>query len=253
LYKRWIAFGLLSSHSRLHGSSSYRVPWLFDEEAVDVLRFFTRLKCRLMPYLYAQAIATARTGVPLMRAMLLEFPGDPACAYLDRQYMLGDSLLVAPVFSHDDTVEYYVPAGRWTHFLSGAVVEGPIWVREMHDAMSLPLLVRPGSVITLGHRDDRPDYDYGDGATLEVYELAEGHAAAVAIPSLTGDVATTFEVRRVGGTIVIERRGAAHHWQLELVGIDSIASVEGGSAEPGPRGVRLTPAPGVERLEIGLA
>src|SRR5947209_6458140 len=86
VYKRWIAFGLLSSHSRLHGSSSYRVPWQFDEEAVDVLRFFTKLKCRLMPYLYAQAIATHRTGVPIMRAMILEFPDDPACDTLDRQY-----------------------------------------------------------------------------------------------------------------------------------------------------------------------
>jgi alpha-D-xyloside xylohydrolase len=252
LYKRWIAFGLLSSHSRLHGSSSYRVPWLFDEEAVDVLRFFTRLKCRLMPYLYAQALATVRTGVPLMRAMLLEFPTDPSCAYLDRQYMLGDSLLVAPVFSHDDTVEYYVPAGRWTHFLTGAVVEGPAWVRETHDALSLPLLVRPGSIIAVGRQDDRPDYDYGDGVTLQVYELAEGQAAAVAIPSLAGDAASAFEVRREGSTIVVELRGAAHHWQLELVGIDSIASVAGASAEAGPRGVRVRPIPGVERLEIAL-
>jgi alpha-D-xyloside xylohydrolase len=76
LYKRWIAFGLLSTHSRLHGSSSYRVPWLYDEESVEVLRFFTQLKCRLMPYLYTQAILTAHTGIPMMRAMLLEHPED---------------------------------------------------------------------------------------------------------------------------------------------------------------------------------
>ena len=63
VYKRWCAFGLLSSHSRLHGSSSYRVPWLFDEEAVDVLRFFTRLKCRLMPYLYGAAIEAHEAGI----------------------------------------------------------------------------------------------------------------------------------------------------------------------------------------------
>ena len=56
VYKRWAAFGLLSSHSRLHGSSSYRVPWLFDEESCDVVRKFTRLKCRLMPYLYGAAV-----------------------------------------------------------------------------------------------------------------------------------------------------------------------------------------------------
>src|SRR6185436_2489077 len=173
-YKRWIAFGLLSSHSRLHGNESYRVPWLFDEEAVDVLRHFTQLKCRLMPYLYAHALEAARTGVPLMRAMLLEFPDDPTCGYMDRQYLLGESLLVAPVFSAEGVVNYYLPAGRWTNFFTGAVVAGPGWVQETHAVLSLPLLVRPNSIIAVGNQGDRPDYDYGEGVTLQVYELADG-------------------------------------------------------------------------------
>ncbi len=139
VYKRWIAFGLLSSHSRLHGSSSYRVPWVYDVEAVDVLRFFTKLKCSLMPYLFAQAVATSQTGVPMMRAMMLEFPDDPASAYLDRQYLLGESLLVAPVLSANGSIDYYVPAGNWTHFLTGEVVTGPKWVHETHDFLSAPL------------------------------------------------------------------------------------------------------------------
>lgn len=78
VYKRWAAFGLLSSHSRLHGSSSYRVPWLFDEESCDVVRKFTRLKCRLMPYLYGAAVEAHEHGTPMMRPMMLEFPDDPA-------------------------------------------------------------------------------------------------------------------------------------------------------------------------------
>ena len=101
VYKRWVAFGLLSSHSRLHGSSSYRVPWNYDDEACDVLRFFTKLKCRLMPYLFGAAVQAHREGIPVMRAMALEFPRRPACDTLDRQYMLGGSILVAPVFSED--------------------------------------------------------------------------------------------------------------------------------------------------------
>ena len=96
VYKRWVAFGLLSSHSRLHGSQSYRVPWVYDEEAVDVVRFFTCLKAKLMPYLYKTAIAAATEGIPSMRSMVLEFTKDKTCHYLDKQYMLGDSLLVAP-------------------------------------------------------------------------------------------------------------------------------------------------------------
>jgi alpha-D-xyloside xylohydrolase len=146
LYKRWVAFGLLSSHSRLHGSGSFRVPWLVDEESVDVLRFFTKLKQRLMPYLWAKAVESHETGIPVMRAMTLEFPDDPACDTLDRQYMLGDALLVAPVFS-DEIVEYYVPAGRWHNLITGEEIQGPGWKRESHGFQSLPLLLREGYAI----------------------------------------------------------------------------------------------------------
>jgi alpha-D-xyloside xylohydrolase len=167
LYKRWIAFGLLSSHSRLHGSSSYRVPWLFDEEAVDVLRHFTKLKCQLMPYLWSVAEEAHRHGIPMMRAMCLEFPDDPACQGLDRQYMLGPDLLVAPVFSEDGSVEFYLPDGQWVHVLDKHEVPGGRWLRETYDAMSLPLFVRSGTELPWGTIDDRPDYDYQANSTLK--------------------------------------------------------------------------------------
>ena len=169
LYKRWVAFGLLSSHSRLHGSSSYRVPWLVDEEAVDVLRFFTKLKRRLMPYLWSKAVEAHRTGVPMMRAMALEFPDDPACDGLDRQYMLGESLLVAPVFS-DDAVDYYVPAGRWTSLIDGRVVEGPRWMREEHGFLSLPLMVREATLLATDEEGGLRLTAYGEGGTATLYD-----------------------------------------------------------------------------------
>jgi len=170
LYKRWVAFGLLSSHSRLHGSGSYRVPWMVDEESVDVLRFFTKLKQRLMPYLWSKAVEAHRTGVPMMRAMTLEFPDDPGCDGLDRQYMLGDALLVAPVFS-DDVVDYYVPAGRWTNLLSGAIVEGPRWVRESHGFLSLPLLVRDGTLLATDEKGEILLTSYGEGGQAVLYDV----------------------------------------------------------------------------------
>jgi alpha-D-xyloside xylohydrolase len=252
VYKRWIAFGLLSSHSRLHGNESYRVPWLFDEEAVGVLRHFTKLKSRLMPYLYAKAREASQTGVPVMRAMLLEFPDDPTCDYLDRQYMLGESLLVAPVFSGEGAVTYYLPAGRWTNFFTGEVVEGPGWRQETHHFMSLPLFVRPNSVIALGNHADRPDYDYAEGVTLQVYELAEGKPVSVEIPSANGNVETTFELKREGQTVSVKREGTSKHWQLLLVGVNAVASVENGKAESSAQGVRVTPNEKVEGLKIVL-
>ena len=142
LYKRWVAFGLLSSHSRLHGSDSLRVPWIFDDEAVAVLRHFTRLKQHLMPYLLDMARKAHAHGTPLMRAMCLEFPDNPACRALDMQYMLGSALLVAPIFSADGVAQYYLPAGEWRHLLSGEQVQDPGWRREKYDYFSLPLWVR---------------------------------------------------------------------------------------------------------------
>jgi alpha-D-xyloside xylohydrolase len=82
--------------------------------------------------------------------MFLEFPDDPACAYLDRQYMLGPDLLVAPVFSEDGEVTYYLPEGGWKHYLTNETVRGGCWRTEKHGYLSLPLLVRHGGNFSLG-------------------------------------------------------------------------------------------------------
>ena len=192
VFKRWTAFGLLGSHSRFHGSSSYRVPWAFDEEAVDVTRRFTHLKMQLMPYLYQQGIDASRTGLPVMRPMQLEFPEDPAVGYLDRQYMLGSSLLVAPVFSADGSVEFYLPDGAWTSLLTGETVQGGGWRREVHGFDSLPLYVRPGTVLPWGARVDRPDYDYHEGLRMRVFPGGTG-TASVTVTSPDG-VEVTYPV-----------------------------------------------------------
>ncbi|MGW6024310.1 alpha-xylosidase [Streptomyces sp. NPDC055099] len=194
VFKRWLAFGLLSSHSRLHGSSSYRVPWEFGDEAVDVTRQFTRLKHRLMPYLYGAAAEAHHTGVPLMRPMLLEFPDDPTARGLDRQYMLGPDLLVAPVFSADGVVEYYLPEGTWTHLLTGEHVQGPAWRRERHGFDSLPLYVRPGAVLPLGSDTQRPDGDWLDALCLLV--TPDAHQVTVTVPDHTGRPAAAYQVTR---------------------------------------------------------
>ena len=174
VYKRWVAFGLLSSHSRLHGSSSYRVPWVYDEEAVDVVRFFTRLKAKLMPYLYKTAIDTSLSGVPTMRSMVLEYTEDKTCHFLDKQYMLGDNLLVAPIFNEDSMAEYYLPAGTWTNFFTGEQVDGPGWITEKHDYLSIPLFVKENSIVVMGSHDDKPDYDYEENTEIRIYTLKDG-------------------------------------------------------------------------------
>lgn len=141
LYKRWVAFGLLSSHSRLHGASSARMPWLFDQESIDVLRFFNDLKKRLMPYLKQAAREAQEHGWPMLRAMVLEYPQDLTCRHLDMQYMMGSALLVAPIFSEDGTVTYYLPEGDWQNLLTRERCHGGQWRTETHHYFSLPLWV----------------------------------------------------------------------------------------------------------------
>ena len=203
VYKRWVAFGLLSSHSRLHGSSSYRVPWVYDDEAVDVVRFFTKLKAQLMPYLYKTAIDTSRSGVPTMRSMVLEYTEDRTCHYVDKQYMLGDNLLVAPIFNEDSMAEYYLPKGTWTNFLTGEAIEGGMWINEKHSYLSIPLMVKENSIVTLGATDMRPDYDYGDGAEIRIYTLKDGCKAESVVYGMDQKEEITVKAERSGNQIHI--------------------------------------------------
>ncbi|SFS84025.1 alpha-xylosidase [Paenibacillus sp. BC26] len=253
LYKRWVAFGLLSSHSRLHGSTSYRVPWLYDEEAVDVLRHYTKLKLRLMPYLFGQSVQSVKIGLPVMRAMVLEFGDDPTCDYIDRQYMLGDSILVAPIFNADGESTYYLPKGTWTHYLSGEQVEGGVWRKESFDYFSMPLFVRENSLIAVGAEDSRPDYDYATGVTLSLYALQDGATAASVVTTVTGETAFTATASRKGSTITIDTEGKSEGWSIILHGEHAVASVQGGQTDAGSEGARIIPLSGASKLVIELA
>lgn len=241
LYKRWTAFGLLSSHSRLHGSGSYRVPWLFDEEAVDVMRKFTKLKCSLMPYIFQAAWQAAEQGTPTMRAMVIEFPDDPGCDTLDRQYMLGDNLLVAPVFTDEGQVSYYLPEGEWINFLTNHKVSGGRWVQEIHDFMSLPLMMRPNSLIAVGNVNDQPDYDYAADVSLHLGALADQKQAANEVRTTGGVVELAVTVKRNANLLTVDAQGRGKPWQLFLRSGEQVVAVTGGKVADSDLGALVTP------------
>jgi alpha-D-xyloside xylohydrolase len=231
VFKRWLAFGLLSSHSRLHGSGSVRVPWAFDDEAVDVTRRFTRLKLSLLPYLGAAARDVVAHGTPLMRPMVLEIPEDRGGWDVDTQYLLGPSLLVAPVFSAEGDVDVYVPEGTWTSLLDGSTVTGPRWVRQRHGFESLPLLVRPDTVLPLGADTGTTDYDWADGVTLQLFQLADGHDSTVVVPASDAGVGAAdaeFHVRRTGDEVVVTTT-SDRAWALRSG--DQVVRFEAGTIE----------------------
>lgn len=252
LYKRWIAFGLLSTHSRLHGNESYRVPWLFDEEAVDILRYFTNLKCTLMSYLFSAACQASNEGIPVMRAMFLEFPKDPACDYLDRQYMLGGSLLVAPIFSEDGNVDYYLPEGDWTNFISGERIKGGCWRHEKHSYKSIPLLAKSNSVIAVGQNNQKPDYDYVNSVVLHVFELQDNCSTETVIYNIDGKEELSACMKRKGNKIDVAFTNYVKPLFVLLRGMETVQSVRNGSSEPHALGVLIKPDMGIQSIEIIL-
>ena len=138
-----------------------------------MLAHFAQLKCALMPYVFANAVRVYLEGQPEMRAMMLDFPEDRNCLYLDKQYMLGDALLVAPIFNDRSEVDFYVPAGKWTDLQTGEVFEGGRWYSGKYDYYHMPLLVKPNSIIPTGKKTETV-YDYADGTVYGIYQLGDG-------------------------------------------------------------------------------
>jgi alpha-D-xyloside xylohydrolase len=165
---------------------------------------------------------------------VVEHPGDPACATLDRQYHLGESLLVAPVFTESGEVDFYLPSvgeGAWTHLLSGERKAGGRWHREQHDFLGLPLYVAPNTVLPWGAEGERPDYDYARGVTLRVFALDDGASAPFVVPAQDGRVAARGVVTREGMRYTASvTEGSLHDWCIEVDGRRSPVQPASGSA-----------------------
>lgn len=205
IYKRWTQFGLLSSHSRYHGSIEYRVPWNYDDEAVDVTRKFVKNKLTLMPYLYAEAVNTHQTGTPMMRPIFVEYPEDRNTYYLDTEYLLGSNLLVAPIFNKQGNVNYYLPKGKWTNILTGQYYEETQgqWLNENYDYLNLPLLARENSILLEEPDALHADYNYLNASELHLYQISQGTHQQEVVDN-HGKVMGTLKITRNKQTISID-------------------------------------------------
>ncbi len=198
------------------------MPWLYDEEAVDVVRFFAKLKKSLLPYLYSSAYITSKTGIPMLRSMALEFEGDKNCRYLDKQYMLGERLLVAPIFNEEGKASYYLPRGLWTNYLTGEQTEGGIWREEHHDYLSVPLWVRENSIIATEQKDENGEMKL----EMRVFELTdEAHAEVYRNEKLVTSVTLRREGNKIHGEVKgrtkVNIRFVGEHG-LEAIGAESV-------------------------------
>jgi alpha-D-xyloside xylohydrolase len=146
LFKRWAFFGLLSSHSRVHGFPP-REPWLFSEDFQNAFRKVAELRYKLMPYIFTQAYIASEQGLPLMKALLLNYPEDETAWFIDDEYLFGDDLLVAPLMENTTARKVYLPFGKWIDYQTKKIYEGEKW--HVIEAGELPgiLLVRNNSLI----------------------------------------------------------------------------------------------------------
>jgi alpha-D-xyloside xylohydrolase len=177
VYARWLQFGVFSSHVRAHGKQP-REPYAYGPQVEAIARRYLKLRYRLLPYIYSQAVRSSQTGLPMARAMVLEFQDDPTTHRLDLQYLFGDSFLVAPVVRRDHRCRVYLPAGGWLDYWTKEAISGPCWLNLNVPLDTLPLWVQAGAIIPMGpemaHTEEKPL----DPLILELYQ-PEGEASSV--------------------------------------------------------------------------
>lgn len=196
LYGRWLAFGVLTSHTRLHGVPP-KEPWEYSEAFLSVFRQTVEMRYRLIPYIYAQAAASARRGHPLLRTLFFEFPSDPTSWFIEDEYMFGSDLLVAPLFEEEGRRAVYLPPGGWIDYQTGRFYPGGTWHTVEAGRIPVLLFVR-------------------DGAAIPHIELAQ-HTGALDWRRLElRPFCAQAEVAR--GLVALPREGTAHEFVLRRVG-----------------------------------
>lgn len=148
LYRRWLPFGFLTSHTRIHGAPPTE-PWLYGKDFTDYFRKCAEMKYRLMPYVYSEAVTSSANGWPMMRALLLEFPDDPGAWRVDDEYMFGSSILVAPMMEAGSSRDVYLPGkGKWIDYKTGRVYT-PGWHRIDTAEMPVVIMVKDGTALPI--------------------------------------------------------------------------------------------------------
>ena len=168
IYRRWLPFGFLSSHTRAHGAPPTE-PWLISESFTQAFRECAEMKYKLMPYVYAQAKDCSERGLPMVRALLVEFPDDKGAWLVEDEYMFGSQMLVAPLMESGTERDVYLPRGKWIDYQSGKVYDGG-WQRIEAGEIPAVILVRDGSLIPHAPLAQRTDEIQWDKVEMKAYK-----------------------------------------------------------------------------------
>jgi alpha-D-xyloside xylohydrolase len=169
IYRRWLPFGFLSSHTRAHGAPPTE-PWLISESFTKAFRQAAEMKYKLMPYVYAQAKDCTLRGLPMVRALFVEFPQDPGAWLIEDEYLFGSQMLVAPLMESGNSRTVYLPAGcKWIDYQTGKVYDSG-WQTIKAGPIPAVILVRDGSVIPHAPLAQRTDLIKWDNLDMKTYK-----------------------------------------------------------------------------------
>lgn len=157
-----------------------------------------------------------------MRAMVIDYSHDPVCLTLDRQYMFGDNILVAPICNDKGTGEFYLPKGKWTDIISGKVYEGEKFYRENYDYFSLPCLAKPNSIIAYGDFSRDFEYDYLENAQFVIYQPEENTPITAPVYNTDGERIFELKAIRKGTTVEVTFPKAEKPFAVKLAGGDPV-------------------------------
>ena len=221
LYDRWISFAAFAPHARFCGS----LDLLEDIKLLDSVKAFTAIRTGLAPYIYSSLCEFANYGTPVIRAMALEFSGDPAAAAFDSEYMFGPSLLAAPVTSSNDSIRVYIPSGIWTDFMTHEKVQGPRYITRKVTPNSVPVYVRPNSIIPTRTPDTNNGIGSLDNLTFTCFGLGNGTTAACEVFANGGQGSGLFTAEVAGNKITVRTKNLGGTKHLVLSGIFNVVGL----------------------------
>jgi alpha-glucosidase len=215
LLTRWMEAGVFFPVMRAHSEISVtpHFPWLYGTNALNAIRDALDLRYRLIPFYYSLAHETYETGVPLMRPLLMEFPGDINVVNLANEWMMGDSLLAAPILTPDNQRSIYLPAYDWYVFGTNRLVAGNQTIQITAALNEIPVYVRAGSILPLAPVIQHTSQLSGGALELQIYPgkdatftLAEDDGATLNYQK--GEIRrTTFQWNDAAGILTWKRDG----------------------------------------------
>ncbi len=210
-YVRWAQAGMFCSHSRCHGAGNPREPWTFGEQAENIFREYDKLRYKLIPYIYSQSKQLIKSGMPMMQHMILQYPTDPTCAYIEDAWMFGDAFLVAPVLDETDRRRVYLPQGSWYNYHTNAISEGGNWYDVYAPLEVLPLYVKAGAIIPTAPVVDYIATKEDSELTIKVYHKPCGNSEFIYYNGVEHTIKVEFfadgikaEIPQIGCPVAIE-------------------------------------------------